>query len=85
MGEDGKKVICQGPGSPTSTACSYTYKRSSAGQPNGTYRISVAITWDIAWTCEGSCTEESGTLPDLTSVAFLDLPVEEIQNISRPR
>jgi hypothetical protein len=84
MVENGNKVICQGPGSPTSTECGYTYKRSSASQPAGTYRISVSITWDIAWTCQGSCTQTDGTLPALTTVAFLDLPVDEIQNVSQP-
>jgi hypothetical protein len=85
MGEG--RVVCQGAGSPTSTACGYTYKRSSASQPGGKYRITVTITWDIHWVCSGNCPPDQleGDLDPLTPpAAALLLPVDEIQNVSQP-
>jgi len=45
---------CAGPGTPyrkgATTACSYTYDQSSAGQPGGAYAASVTVTWRVTWT-----------------------------------
>lgn len=75
---------CQGPGRPNSTACSYTYQRSSASQPGGKYRISATITWSVHWVCEGACDQTEGDLDPMPMTSFLELPVQEIQTESQP-
>jgi hypothetical protein len=85
MGE--KSVTCTTPGSVGSTACSYTYQRSSAGQPGAKYAISATITWDIWWTCEGACDgQNQGEFPDPTEARTgnTTLTVGEVQTESRP-
>ncbi|GAA4520727.1 hypothetical protein GCM10023191_098070 [Actinoallomurus oryzae] len=84
MGES--SVTCTTAGSRTGTACGYTYQRSSAGQPNGKYAISVTVTWNIYWTCQGDCDAERGYFPDrTTSMTTNDtLAVGEVQTESRP-
>jgi hypothetical protein len=79
-------VVCQGPGTPNTTECGYTYQRSSAGQPTGHYRISASITWTIDWTCNGADCESSGAPPlaPMTMTTSADLPVLEIQTESQP-
>ncbi len=50
---------CAGPGAAysrvraASTACTYTFGQSSALQPGGAYRASVAVTWRVTWTGSG--------------------------------
>jgi len=55
-------VSCAGPGmaynpyEPSTaqhTDCSYTYLRSSTGQPGNTYQASVTVTWLVTWTGSG--------------------------------
>ncbi|GLY84746.1 hypothetical protein [Actinoallomurus iriomotensis] len=84
MGES--STTCMTAGSRTGTACGYTYQRSSAGQPNGKYAISVTVTWKIYWTCEGDCDAERGYFPDRTTSMRTDdtLAVGEVQTESRP-
>ncbi|MFI0451092.1 hypothetical protein [Actinomadura sp. 6N118] len=80
-----KALECLGAGSKDSDFCSYTYKRSSAGQPGGAYQLSATISWDVAWTCNGAdCDAGGGTLDplELTSVPE-PLVVGEIQTRSR--
>lgn len=82
-----KRVVCHGPGTPNSTVCKYKYKRSSASQPGGRYRITATITWDIHWQCTGNCPpgQTAGDLAPLTPPAtVLMLPVDEIQSVSQP-
>lgn len=51
-------VTCHGPGLPYNrklpasaqhSACSYTYRQSSALQPGGAYTASVSVTWTATW------------------------------------
>lgn len=58
---DGHSVTCQGPGVPydssnpnASTYCSYTWRTSSAGQPNGAYRVTATVYYQAAWTAAGA-------------------------------
>ena len=39
--------------------CTYTYRRSSAGQPGGAYRLTVTTTWAVTWTVSGAPVEEA--------------------------
>jgi hypothetical protein len=58
---DGHQVVCNGPGTPyrpgdppgaASPDCGYTYRSSSAGQPDERYRVSATTRWRI--TCAGA-------------------------------
>ena len=60
---DGSDVTCAGPGTPYDesrpaseqhTDCSYTYGRSSAGEPGDAYRVSVTIDWHVTWSVTGA-------------------------------
>jgi len=59
---DGGEVTCDGPGtaydksrSPDEqhTDCGYTYRHSSAGQPDGAYIVEATSTWHVTWTRRG--------------------------------
>lgn len=58
MGE--KEVVCSDGGGKDSKTCTYTYQRSSAGQPGGSYKITATITWNVSWTCAGSDCDSAG-------------------------
>lgn len=83
LGEGGR-VVCEGPGTPYSAVfaagsaspdCGYTYTRSSVGEPGGTFRVSVALSWDVVWEGGG----ESGRVPGVVTVDEIDVRVDEIQ------
>ena len=85
MGEG--SVTCRTAGSPGGTQCGYTYQRSSAGQPNRKYAISVTATWNIHWTCAGvGCDDLNGTYaaPTMSMTTNATLAVGEVQTESRP-
>jgi hypothetical protein len=88
---DGHTVVCSGPGTPydpsrpdATPSCSYTYSSSSAGQPGGTYTITVTESWAVAWTARGRPPGASagGTLPAVTRSARLPVRVGESQAIN---
>ncbi|MFB9832105.1 hypothetical protein [Actinoallomurus acaciae] len=85
MGES--SVTCHSRGSKDGKACGYTYQRSSAGQPNHRYAISVTVTWYVHWTCAGVCDARAGDwAPNSTMSRTTDttLAVGEVQTESRP-
>jgi hypothetical protein len=85
MGE--RTVTCHSGGSRDGKACGYTYQRSSAGQPNRRYAITVTITWYVHWTCQGVCDAPAGDwAPNSTMsrTANTTLAVGEVQTESRP-
>ena len=74
-------VTCPGPGTAYDTSvpagsqhtdCSYTYTRSSRGQPQNTYTASVTVTWNATWHGSGGT---GGALPALTTTTTFALPV----------
>lgn len=81
---DGATVTCKGPGTPysggnpaaSSPTCGHTYDRSSAGQPAGTYQVTVTVTWNITWTGTGGA---GGALAPLDTVAAAGFRVAESQ------
>lgn len=88
---DGGRVGCAGqgraydpavPAQRQSTYCSHTYRRSSAGQPDRTYRGSATSTWRISWvgSAPGGAVEQ-GVLPPLELTTTFGLRVQEIQNL----
>lgn len=85
MGES--TVTCHSEGSRDGRACGYTYERSSAGQPNGRYTITVTVTWYVHWTCQGVCDAREGNwAPNSTmsKTTTTTLAVGEVQTESRP-
>jgi hypothetical protein len=93
---DGGSVVCNGPGTAyqpsapaasQSTNCSYTYSRSSAGEPspNGDpndagFPVTATITWGVSWTAQGVAA--GGTLHPLTTSSSTSLPVQQIESVS---
>ncbi|MUN39825.1 hypothetical protein [Actinomadura litoris] len=61
--------------------CHYTYRRSSTGQPGGSYQITATIKWHVTWRCElAGCTPPSGDLGERTTTSLpVPLTVSEIQ------
>ncbi len=76
-----KDLVCDGAGSKDGKTCHYAYKRSSASQPGGSYKITATIWWDVTWTCEGAeCDSPGGSLGrNPVSSAPTPLVVSEIQ------
>ena len=58
---DGRSVTCLGPGTPydpskpnATTDCSYTWRTSSAGEPNGAYQVTATLSYPAAWSATGA-------------------------------
>ncbi len=88
---DGGEVVCGGPGAPFDPtvsrpdqpgACSYTYRRASAGAPAGRFTVTATTTWRITWTATGAA--GAGTLPPLSRSSQTALRVAEVQAINTP-
>ncbi len=82
---DGGTTACHGPGqawrpgsADDGTDCSYLYKDSSAGQPDGTFTITVTVEFAMSWS---SNTGAGGTLAPITRSASVPAVVGEIQAI----
>jgi hypothetical protein len=87
---DGTVRVCRGPGtaydpaqtaSTQRTACSYTYRLSSLGEPAGRYHMTATITWEVAWTAAGAI-GASGTLPPMARSAATELRVIEAETLN---
>jgi hypothetical protein len=85
---DGATVTCRGPGTPytagaspaaASPTCGHTYTQSSAGQPGGAYRVTVTVTWDIAWAGPGGA---GGVLAPLQTAGAAQFRVAESQALN---
>lgn len=93
-GDGSAPVVCNGPGTPydttrsaesQSTDCSYTYRRSSADQPqtgpsvNDRYfTVTVTTTWQVSWVGFGGT---GGTLPVLTTSSSFPLAVTQRETV----
>lgn len=82
---DGRTVSCRGPGTPwrrglseEASACTHTYRSSSASQPGGTYNLEATVTFEVSWT---SNVTDGGSLPAISRTSTLDVDVGEIQAI----
>jgi hypothetical protein len=82
---DGSTVTCHGEGTPYASAdspgsaspdCGHTYTTSSAGQPDGAFKATATITWDITWHGAGGA---GGVLPPLFTTAAAAFQVAESQ------
>lgn len=93
-GDGSALLVCAGPGtvydrsrpeSVQSTDCSYTYRRSSAEQPqtgpdinDRFFTVTVTTTWQVSWTGMGG---SGGTLPALTRSSTFPLAVAQRQTV----
>ena len=82
---DGSSVVCAGPGvewrpgmQDSATDCSYVYKHSSAGSPDGTYTLTVTVEFAVSWS---SNVAPGGTLPGITRSVSRSVEVDEIQAV----
>lgn len=88
---DGNTVTCGGPGTPydpshpdAQPTCSYTYAKSSAGQPGGAFTITATESWQVAWAAAGAPAgvPAGGNLGPVTRTAQLPVHVAESQAIN---
>ena len=86
---NGDQVACDGPGTPYDTTqaeeaqhsdCTYTYRRSSAGQPGERYTITATVEWSATWSVAGA--PGGGALPGLTRSSSVAVRVAEIQAVN---
>jgi hypothetical protein len=84
---DGSAVTCTGAGTPfpaggnpmaASPTCGYTYRMSSAGQPNQTFAVTATVHWSVTWSGAG----QAGVFPDMTTQAAAAFPVAEAQALN---
>ena len=80
---DGDTFTCPGPGvvwrsgmAEDATDCSHVYRRSSAGEPDGQFTITVTVQFDVRWR---SSLGTGGTLEGVNRSASTTLRVGEIQ------
>jgi hypothetical protein len=87
---DGTVRVCRGPGTAYDPArppgvqrpsCAHTYRRSSAGEPAGRYRMTATTIWTIRWTASGALTT-SGSLPPLERSARTSVRVVEAEALN---
>jgi hypothetical protein len=80
-------MVCQGPGTPytladasdaSSPTCGYTYRTSSAGQPNDTFAVTATVSWSVTWTGGG----QNGAVPALENTASTALRVAEVESLN---
>jgi hypothetical protein len=93
---DGGAVVCDGPGTPfdpyiasseQSTGCSYTYARSSAGQPSpdgspddAIFEVRATVNWSVSWSAQGAA--GGGELPSLTTSTSTAERVVQVESIN---
>lgn len=84
---DGGSVTCTGPGTPFPTGgnpksaspdCGYTYRTSSAGQPEQAFPVTATVNWTVTWSGAG----QGGTFPNMTTAATVAFQVAESQGIT---
>jgi hypothetical protein len=87
---NGTQITCYGPGTPWTanapasdpSGCSYTYSRSSASQPGGTYTITTTVYWHVTWTSKGAPGGgDLGLIPGPSTRTTVD--VQEVHAINR--
>lgn len=85
---DGSSMVCRGAGTAFRTRvdrpaaaspdCGHTYLRSSAGRPDGVFRLTAVVEWSVSWAGGG----RAGVLPGLTSTSSVSLRVAESQALN---
>lgn len=77
FGSPSERTICSDAGTPydltrpasqQSTTCSYTFRHSSAGQPNDAYRVTVTLVWHVTWTSNIGASGDLGFVSRTTTI-----------------
>jgi hypothetical protein len=92
---DGGVVVCDGPGTvfnpalpsdQQTTSCSYTYQRSSYGEPSSdgdpnddAFPVTATVTGKVTWTAVGAA--GGGTLPALHTSSTVAVRVEQVESV----
>jgi hypothetical protein len=92
---DGGIVTCNGAGQAfdlhqlartQATACDYTYRTSSLGQPYAdgnpnaaSYLVRATLIWSVTWNAQGASGQ--GTLPSVTTSTVIPVRVVEVESV----
>jgi hypothetical protein len=85
---DGGRLTCPGPGTPydqrrpaegQATDCSYTYRRSSAGEPGNRFTVRATVRWSVSWQGSGG---SGGDLGTVERTARVRVRVAELQALN---
>ena len=85
----GDTVVCDGPSLPYDPAlsdeanpstCRYTYRRSSAGQPDQAFVVTATVEWETTWTVTGAA--GGGGLGTIARSASTKVTVAELQALN---
>jgi len=77
FGSPAERKVCSDAGTPydlarpaaeQSTTCSYTFRHSSAGQPNDTYKVTVTLVWHVTWTSNIGAAGDLGFVSRTTTI-----------------
>jgi hypothetical protein len=88
MGQ-GDTVVCDGPGHPYNPAlsdeanpstCRFTYRTSSAGQPDEKFTVTATMEWETTWTVSGAA--GGGGLGTLRRSSSVSVKVAELQGLN---
>jgi hypothetical protein len=85
----GDTVVCDGPGLPYDPAlsdeanpstCRYTYRRSSAGQPDQAFVVTATLEWETTWSVTGAA--GGGGLGTVARSSSTKVTVAELQALN---
>lgn len=84
-GDGSPPARCAGPGQPWRAGlaadvvpeCGHRYERTSGEQPDGTWPLSVTVTWEVTWTCAPACGGGDG--PPFILTVTRPVTVEQVQ------
>lgn len=85
----GDVVVCAGPGTPYDFSrpegdqvadCTYTYRKTSAGQPNERFPVTATVVWRASWSVVGA--PGGGDLGEVRRSASTSLRVAQVQTVN---
>ncbi|MEW6470913.1 MAG: hypothetical protein AB1679_01465 [Actinomycetota bacterium] len=85
----GDVVICEGPGTPYDFSrpegdqvadCTYTYRRTSVGQPNERFPVTATVVWRASWSVVGA--PGGGDLGEVRRSSSTALRVAQVQTLN---
>lgn len=85
FGVPGETTVCRGPGRPydfalqpwqQSTTCGYTFRHSSAAEPDLVFQVTASVVWHLTWS---STTGAGGDLGTVTRTTTIPMAVAEHQ------
>ena len=86
---NGDVVVCDGPGTPYDFSrlerdqvadCTYTYRRTSIGQPDERFPVTATVVWRASWSAVGA--PGGGDLGEVRRSATTSLRVVQVQTVN---